>query len=207
MADPAKSTDGRCSRALPSLENILRHQEAPISGPGQFNHWDTRRDRRQPCERLTPHDLDRLKLFYRGLGFGARRQRFGGGLSDQAIVKHCDGIDWRRSIVVARSGKYFLQAVLELHPLSPAWDSAEIALACGSAGERLEVFAQLIQAAAFTAAAYGCVTFKIFIDTTFCEISPLLREMGRIHTGTDFATIDLREYAGVATDANCFASS
>lgn len=60
---------------------------------------------------LTRHHEGVLYAFYRSLDAEQRRVRFGGAVSDEAIARHCDGIDWRSTLVVAFGTAFRLDAV------------------------------------------------------------------------------------------------
>jgi hypothetical protein len=106
---------------------------------------------------LKPEDLNSLLLsFYLSLDFDARRARFGGGLSDDAIRQHCRQLDPNRTIVLACSGPAGLLAAIELHALSFGWGDVELAIAECAATDQRTIIAQLLQLAAFAAGERGC---------------------------------------------------
>jgi hypothetical protein len=140
---------------------------------------------------LTSDDSGRLTRFYLGLDFEARRSRFGDAVADDAIIDYCDAIEWRHSVLIARDGAQGLKAVLEIHPLSQQWDCAELIAACPDDDDRLHIFAQLLQIAAFSAGQHGCRTFLVPLDDTSREILPLLQGMGRVRLATTQACVDL----------------
>jgi hypothetical protein len=60
---------------------------------------------------LTRHHEGVLYAFYRSLNGERRRMRFGGAVSDESIARHCDGIDWRSTLVIAFGSAFRLDAV------------------------------------------------------------------------------------------------
>lgn len=60
---------------------------------------------------LTRHHEGILYAFYRGLDTEQRRMRFGGAVSDDAIARHCDDIDWRSTLIIAFGSAFRLDAV------------------------------------------------------------------------------------------------
>jgi len=84
------------------------------------------RRRGRSLQSLTANDVDRLSAFYLSLDFDERRNRFGGGQSDESIVAYCRTIDWQRVIIIARGSSHLLDAVMEIHQLSENWDRGEI---------------------------------------------------------------------------------
>lgn len=60
---------------------------------------------------LTRHHQSTLHGFYRSLNQEERRIRFGGAVSDDAIARHCDQIDWRSTLVIAFGTALSLDAV------------------------------------------------------------------------------------------------
>jgi hypothetical protein len=144
---------------------------------------------------LTADDTGLLTRFYLGFDFEARRSRFGDAVSDDAIIDYCDAIEWRHSVLIARAGAHGLQALLEIHPLSQQWDCAELIAACPDEDDRMHVFAQLLQIAAFAAGQRGCRTFLVPLDDTSREILPLLQVLGRVRLATTQACIYLGDTA------------
>lgn len=60
---------------------------------------------------LVRHHDGMLHAFYRSLNQEERRVRFGGAVSDDAIARHCDEIDWRSTLVIAFGTAFRLDAV------------------------------------------------------------------------------------------------
>lgn len=142
-----------------------------------------------------------LLTFYLGLGFDARRARFGGAMSDDAIRKHCRGLDPGKTLVLACAGSSGLVAAIELHRLSDSWDDAEWALADCAAYDRMTIIAHLLQLAAFAAGERGCSTFIISHDAPETGLRELLRGMGRVRRQGDTIRVELGEYASLRSRA------
>src|SRR5215212_3298431 len=60
---------------------------------------------------LPRYDQRTLYEFYCSLNQEDRRVRFGGAVSDDAIARHCDQIDWRSTLVIAFGTATCLEAV------------------------------------------------------------------------------------------------
>jgi hypothetical protein len=136
-----------------------------------------------------------LRPFYLGLDFDARRRRFGGAVSDDAIWRHCQGLDLEKAIVLACAGETGLLAVIELHALAPDWEHAELALAESAKADRTTIVAHLLQLAAFAAGKRGCTAFVVPSCSTERDFLHLLRGMGRAEMRADVLWLELGEYA------------
>jgi hypothetical protein len=146
---------------------------------------------------LSVEDRPSLRRFYLGLDFDERRRRFGGAVSDCSIAGHCGGIDWNQAIVLACFGAQDILSVVELHPISPAWDRAELALVCKAHGDSQTIVAHLLQIAAFAAGKAGCRELLLSRDGLAGDTLDILRGMGRVVTGPEHVTVDLGEYAKI----------
>jgi hypothetical protein len=147
---------------------------------------------------LTAGEVEASLLpFYLGLDFDARRRRFGGGVGDDAIRRHCRGLNLDNAIVLACSGKTGVIAAIELHPLGSDWDDTELALAESAAADRTTIVAHLLQLAAFAAGKRGCTTFVIPSCSSERDFIELLRGMGRVRMHEDVLRLELGEYASL----------
>jgi len=145
---------------------------------------------------LSTDDLHTLlPSFYIGLDFDARRVRFGCAVSDDSILRHCRGLDPNQAVVLGCVGPGGLVAAIELHPLSPIWEDAELALAEGAATDRIMILGHLLQLAAFAAGKRGCNTLVVPLGPSERDLLRLLRSMGRVRVHGDSARVDLGEYA------------
>jgi hypothetical protein len=147
---------------------------------------------------LTARDVDlSLMPFYLSLDFDGRRRRFGCAVSDESIAQHCGGLNLEKSIVLACSGNAGLLAAIELHPLAPDWEHAEMALAESAETDRTTIVAHLLQLAAFAAGKRACTALVIpscCAERAFIE---LLRGMGRARMRDDLLWLELGEYASL----------
>ena len=143
-----------------------------------------------------------LLAFYLGLGFDARRARFAGAMSDDAIRSHCRALDPRTSLVLACAGPSGLLAAIELHPLSANWDDTELALADCATADRMTIIAHLLQLAAFAAGERGCHTFIVSHDVPEAALRDLLRGMGRVRRQDDAIRVELGEYTSLRSRAD-----
>jgi hypothetical protein len=157
---------------------------------------------------LEASDLEAALLpFYLGLNFDARRARFGGAVSDEAIRRHCRQLDPDRAIVLACAGQSGLVAAIELHPISSdsmssGWEDSELALADCATTDRKTIVAHLLQLAAFAAGKRGCRTFIIPSFSAEGSLLELLRGMGRVRVNADTVRVEIDEYADLHGRAN-----
>jgi hypothetical protein len=145
---------------------------------------------------LTSDDLrSLLPPFYLDLDFDARRVRFGCAVSDDSIIRHCQGLNLGGGEVLGCVGPTGLIAAIELHPLSPTWEDAELALAETTAVDKIIILGHLLQLAAFVAGKRGCNALVIHMEPSERDLLRLLRGMGRTRLQGDSARVDIAEYA------------
>jgi hypothetical protein len=125
--------------------------------------------------------IELLPQFYLGLDFDARRARFGAAVSNESIIRHCRGLDLNQALVLGCAGSTGLVAVVELHPMSPVWEDAELALSDQAATDRIMILGHLLQLVA--------------LDLFDGDLLRLLRGMGRVRLRGDSAHVDISEYA------------
>jgi len=143
---------------------------------------------------LSQSELEPFLLpFYLALDSDARRQRFGGAVSDEAIGAHCAGIDLACAAVLACLGADGVVAAIELHPLAFGWEQSELALADRARADRITIIAHLLQLAAFAAGARGCTS--LVAQSFPGELLELLRGMGRVRRQDDAVRIEIGDYA------------
>jgi hypothetical protein len=147
---------------------------------------------------LIASDLEASLLpFYLGLDFDARRKRFGGAVSDDAVRRHCRGLNLDNAIALACSGQSGIVAAIELHPLGSDWEDTELALAECTKADRTTIVAHLLQLAAFAAGKRGCTTFIIQSCSSERDFLELLRGMGRLRMQADAIRLELGDYASL----------
>jgi hypothetical protein len=95
---------------------------------------------------LKRHDELRLQAFFLSFDFDQRRAYFGGGMSDPAIRKYYETIDWENMTIIARSGPACIDAVI-LASLPPTHTTAKLSLACPSSGNQAQVMRELLDLA------------------------------------------------------------
>ena len=145
---------------------------------------------------LSPDDLHSLlPPFYLGLNFDARRVRFGCAVSDDSIIRHCCGLDLTRGEVLGCVGSTGLIAAIELHPLSPTWEDAELALAETAISDKIMILGHLLQLAAFAAGKRGCNALVVQLEPSERDLLRLLRGMGRVRVQGESVRVDIAEYA------------
>ena len=93
---------------------------------------------------LLPFEIRSALLpFYLGLDFDGRRARFGAGISDSVIAKHCANLNLDHAIVLACEAADRFVAAIELHPVAPDWKNVELALACPTTSDETAIVAHL----------------------------------------------------------------
>lgn len=119
-----------------------------------------------------------LASFYCRLGFDDRRRRFRGGVSDASIRSYLAGIDVRRCFAVGMSQGGGLRAVVEVHALDDAFETAELTACCGPLPDSLDVLAHLVQIAAFQAAGRRCRRLVVEVGDCTPDLMEILRDVG-----------------------------
>ena len=127
-------------------------------------------------ERLHASESYRLEALHLAAGFAARRARFGGGLSDNAVRAYCSSIDWSRTVVVGafRAGR--MDAAIEMFPLSDTWNAAEVAFSCAPVESRRGLCERLVDRALDEARERSCRA--IYVELTFPS-DPLIEVLAK----------------------------
>lgn len=142
---------------------------------------------------LSDADIEALLLpFYLGLGFDARRVRFGCAMSDAAIARYCRELASKDSMLFGCIESIGLVSVVELHAHA---NSAELAFASAAKCERLLIYGHLLQLAAFAAGRAGYRELLVSVELIEPEVLELLRGMGQVSIREGTASVDLGEYA------------
>ena len=143
-------------------------------------------------ERLHVSESYRLEALHLVAGFAARRVRFGGGLSDNAVRAHCNSIDWSRAVIVGafRAGR--MDAAIEMFPLSDTWDAAEVAFTCASVEDRRELCDRLIDRAFNEAREKSCRAIYVELTPPGDPLIELLARRGAltIREGAAWVVLD-----------------
>lgn len=100
---------------------------------------------RRSFQTLTAFDLPRLQSFFLAMTFDQRRDYFCAGVSNEAIKSFCQRIDWRRSIVVSRSDRYFLEAVAFVIGCGERSRTAQFSIAYPSTCDRYAIMRALFE--------------------------------------------------------------
>jgi hypothetical protein len=138
---------------------------------------------------LRPEDLPKLSALYFVVNGGARRERFGASMNDEAVLRHCRGLDWTMFSAVGAFYSRRLEAVVELHPYDN-WREAEItSLFARSLGEA-DLFA-LIQAVWNVAAAGGVEKLIAFGPKSSQFWIRYLGRLGRISSCDEMSIITI----------------
>ena len=135
-----------------------------------------------------------LVLFFNSLTFDQRRARFACGMSDDAIVRYCRGLDPDEATVIACISRDTLVAVVELHPVRTLAGCTELGVASSAAEDRLMIYGHLLQLAAFAAGRRGYQTFICPVDLFEQDVLALLRGMGHVAVRDGSLYVDLGEY-------------
>jgi hypothetical protein len=74
---------------------------------------------------LQAEDAASLRSFLLSLSGAQRRERFAGGISDHAIERHCDGLDWRYYCAFGWISHSVIRSLVELHFVERGGRTAE----------------------------------------------------------------------------------
>jgi hypothetical protein len=135
-----------------------------------------------------------LVPFFNSLTFDQRRARFGCGVSDDAIVRYCRGLDADEATFIACIAHDALIALVELHQGPALAGCTELGIASSANEDRLIIYGHLLQLAAFAAGRQGYQTFICPAYLVEQDVLSLLRGMGHVAFRNDFLSIDLGEY-------------
>jgi len=81
---------------------------------------------------LQPEDVPLLRAFLLSLSGPQRRQRFAGGMSDHAINRHCDDLNWEYYFAFGWISHSVIRSLVELYPVGGSWETSEAAATAGS---------------------------------------------------------------------------
>ncbi|MFO1111137.1 MAG: hypothetical protein U1E61_18335 [Bradyrhizobium sp.] len=95
-------------------------------------------------QQLSSHDRPRIEAFFLSLDFDQRRAYFGGGMSDHSIVQFCRTIDWTRTELIARSGRYCLESLAIIVALPGDGTRAELAVVCPLMCDQRRIMSELL---------------------------------------------------------------
>ena len=124
---------------------------------------------------LCDRDLPRLDAFFLSFDFDQRRAYFGGGVSDQSVREYCRAIDWRTTMVIARSGPYCLEAVATLVFLPPDHAIFEFSVGCPLSCNQRPIIAELLYLA-IEIGALGHRTLLVRRELANTDLLSLLRD-------------------------------
>jgi hypothetical protein len=146
---------------------------------------------------LTRHHEGVLYAFYRSLDPKGRQVRFGAAVSDDAIARHCDQIDWRSTVIVAFGTAFRLDAVAVNVRIDGR--RVENVTVADRVGER-SVPALLRLSAVAVRDLFAADRMLVSLDGA-CWLLPHLREIGSAVVREDFAEFDVSSITGEADDA------
>jgi hypothetical protein len=142
---------------------------------------------------LTAHDVEKLQVFYESLNFEERRQRFGAAVSDAAIRRHCAGIDWTSTIVIARTGPYCLEAAATIIAVDA--HRAEVAVAYPRLCNPSVMLPKLLRLSAIVVAReLRCEEILVDVGPAPEGLMRMLRDLAPVRLEDDCARIDVREW-------------
>jgi hypothetical protein len=75
---------------------------------------------------LRPEDAPLLRAFLLSLSGSQRRERFAGGISDHAINRHCDDLNWEYYFAFGWISHLVIRSLVELYPVGGSWETAEV---------------------------------------------------------------------------------
>lgn len=150
--------------------------------------------------RLGRRDAGLVETHYRSLSPARRVERFGRVMTDEALARHCAGLDWRQAIVLGHGGRVLL-GVAELAPdARPGRLELALSLDEGPGWER--VGANLAAAAIRAAREGGWEAVVVRIEAEEVRVPVSLRAAGlAIRREGDGAVIDLSDPRDAFTDA------
>lgn len=141
-------------------------------------------------QQLSSHDCPRIEAFFLSFDFDQRRAYFGGGMSDHSIVAFCRSIDWARTDVIARAGRYCLEslAIVSAHPGDGA--RAELAVACPLMCDQRRIMSGLLaNVTEFAAIRYRSLSVRR--ESAHPDLIAELRQSARAAFAADEIEIDL----------------
>jgi len=144
-------------------------------------------------QHLSSHDQPRLTAFFLAFDFDERRSYFGSGISDESIVGFCRAIDWTRTDMIGRCGRYCLEAVAMLVATSDR-ARVELAIACPLKCDQRQIVAELLMtASSFAASKYS--TLVVRRELAHPDLLNQLRQTERATAREEEIELDLRSAA------------
>lgn len=81
---------------------------------------------------LRREDAPLLRALFLSLSGSQRRERFAGGVSDHAINRHCDDLNWQHYFAFGWVSQLCIRSLVELYPVGESWEIAEVAVTTSS---------------------------------------------------------------------------
>ena len=134
---------------------------------------------------ITRHDLSLLTSFYQSLGQEKRRIRFGAAVNDESIVRYCEQIEWRSTLVIARGDSSRLTAVAT----NVRIDTTRVENATIWAHDGLDALLPLLRLSAVAAADLFAADQLIVEFSGAPWIVNHLREIGPVRVASDHASL------------------
>jgi hypothetical protein len=140
-----------------------------------------------------PHE-GTLYAFYCSLNPEERRARFGGAVSDEAIARHCDGIDWRSTLIVVFGTAFRLDAVA-VNVRIDGRRVENVTVATGSGEQAVPTLLRL--SAVATRDLFAAERMMVSLDGASWLLRHL-REIGPTEVKEDYAEFDVSSISGEA---------
>jgi hypothetical protein len=140
---------------------------------------------------LEPEEYYRLDALWCTLNSADRRRRFGAAVSDASIRNYCETLADKDAVVIGAFRSNRMDAVIEVFPLSPAWEEAEIAMTSRSDSRAL--LEELFRLAAQEAQRRGCATLIALLGDDCLGALPVLATLGDVELDDDLARVDISD--------------
>jgi hypothetical protein len=137
------------------------------------------------------HHEGLLYKFYRSLNHEERRIRFGGAVSDDAIARHCEEIDWRSTLVIVFGTALRLDAVaVNCRIDARRVENATVATKVGE-----QAVPKLLRLSAIATRDFFAAKYMLISLEGASWLIRHLREIGSVVTTEDFAEFDVTSIA------------
>jgi hypothetical protein len=117
---------------------------------------------------LRPEDAPLLRAFLLSLSESQRRERFAGGISDHAIDRHCDDLNWQYYFAFGWISQAVIRSLVELYPVGGSWETAEVTATTSSDRYRFSL-ASMLEFSFSEARRMGC-RHLVFVEPSQDEV-------------------------------------
>jgi hypothetical protein len=131
---------------------------------------------------LEADEAHHLEALLSVLDFDGRRNRFGAAICDLSLRSFCRRANRATAIVIGAFRSRRMEAAIELFPLSPHWESAELELTCFPVW-REDLALQLLAQAIVEASTRGCTGLIAYSPLRNSDLHRLLCLSGAVFVG------------------------